>query len=159
LTDDMLRALAKNGGVIQICIYDAFVKTGPPNPARDQALMDLRAEYGEYDKLSEDKKREALEKWEAILRKYPESDASVSDVVDHIDHVVKTIGIDYVGIGTDFDGGGGVQDCLDVSQMGNITRELLRRGYTEEQIQQIWGGNFLRVFRTVEQAAGEPSPT
>jgi membrane dipeptidase len=153
LTDDMLRALAKNGGVIQICIYDAYVKTGPPNPARDQALKDLRAEYGEYEKLSEDRKREALEKWEAILRKYPESDATVSDVVDHIDHVVKTIGIDHVGIGTDFDGGGGVEGCRDVSQMGNITKELLRRGYTEEQLQKIWGGNFLRVFRAVEEAA------
>ena len=153
LTDDMLRALAKNGGVIQICIYDAYVKTGPPNPARVQALKDLRAEYGEYEKLSEDKKREALEKWEAILRQYPESDATVSDVVEHMDHVVKTIGIDHVGIGTDFDGGGGVEGCRDVSQMGNITKELLRRGYTEEQLQKIWGGNFLRVFRAVEEAA------
>ena len=153
LTDDMLRALAKHGGVIQICIYDAYVKAGLPNPARDQALKDLRAEYGEYEKLGEEKKREVLEKWEAILRQYPESDASVSDVVDHIDHVVKTVGIDHVGIGTDFDGGGGVEGCRDVSQMGNITKELLRRGYTEEQLQKIWGGNFFRVFRAVEEAA------
>ena len=75
----------------------------------------------------------------------------MSDVVDHIDHVVKLAGIDYVGIGTDFDGGGGVADCRDVSEMGNITLELVRRGYTEDQIRKIWGGNFLRVFREVEQ--------
>jgi membrane dipeptidase len=153
LTDDMLRALARQGGVIQICILDAYVKTSPPNPARDQALQELRNTYGEYEKLGEDKKREMFEKWEEINRQYPQSDATVSNVVDHIDHVVKTIGIDYVGIGTDFDGGGGLSDCRDVSQMGNITQELVRRGYTEEQIHKIWGGNFLRVFREVERLA------
>ena len=153
LTDDMLQALAKKGGVIQICILDAYVKTPPPNPARDQALQELRNAYGEFEKLGEDKKREMFEKWEEINRQYPQSDASVSNVVDHIDHVVKTIGIDYVGIGTDFDGGGGLSDCRDVSQMGNITQELVRRGYTEEQIHKIWGGNFLRVFREVERLA------
>jgi membrane dipeptidase len=153
LTDDMLRALANKGGVIQICILDAYVKTAPPNPAREQALQQLRATYGEFDKLSEEKRREALEKWEEINRQYPQSDADVGDVVDHIDHVVKTIGIDYVGIGTDFDGGGGVSGCQDVSQMGNITRELVQRGYTEEQIGKIWGGNFFRVFRDVERWA------
>lgn len=58
-----------------------------------------------------------------------------------------------MGIGTDFDGGGGLKDCFDVSQMGNITQELVKRGYTEEQIDKIWGGNFMRVFRAVEKIA------
>jgi len=70
-------------------------------------------------------------------------------LVDHIDHIVKLIGIDYVGIGSDFDGGGALQDCRDVSQMENITRELVRRGYSEKDIAKIWGGNFLRVWRAV----------
>jgi membrane dipeptidase len=151
LDDDMLRAMAKKGGVIQICILDAYVKKSPPNPDRDKALQELRAAYGKSEELAEDKRREVFEKWEEINRKYPQSDATVADVVDHIDHVVKVVGMDYVGIGTDFDGGGGVKDCRDVSEIGNITLELVRRGYTEDQIRQIWGGNFLRVFREVER--------
>jgi membrane dipeptidase len=69
--------------------------------------------------------------------------------VDHIDHIVKVAGIDHIGIGTDFDGGGGLQDCFDVSELGNITLELVKRGYTEEDIRKIWGGNFMRVFAEV----------
>ncbi|MHB8860830.1 MAG: dipeptidase [Pirellulaceae bacterium] len=159
VSDDLLLALAKNGGVIQICILDAYLKSAPPNPDRDKAVQELRDTYGEYEKLAEDQRREVFEKWEEINRQYPQSDASVADVVDHIDHVVKTIGIDYVGIGTDFDGGGGIADCCDVSQMENITRELVRRGYTQEQIGKIWSGNFLRVFRQVERWAQHASQT
>jgi membrane dipeptidase len=70
----------------------------------------------------------------------------VSDVVDHIDHIVQVAGIDHVGIGTDFDGGGGVTGCTDVSEMGNITLELVRRGYSEKDIRKIWGGNLMRVM-------------
>jgi membrane dipeptidase len=158
LDDEMLRALAKKGGVIQICIMDAYVKNPQPNPDRDKALQELRAAYPNRDSLSEEQQRERFEKWEEINRKYPQSSATVSDVVDHIDHVVKLVGIDFVGIGTDFDGGGGVKDCRDVSEMGNITLELVRRGYTEEQIRKIWGGNFLRVFREVERHAQRNAP-
>ena len=122
-------------------------------PTATRRVQELHAAYGKYEELAEDKQREVFEKWEEINRKYPQSDATVSDVVDHIDHVVKVAGIDYVGIGTDFDGGGGVSDCRDVSEMGHITLELVRRGYTEDQIRQIWGGNFLRVFREVERLA------
>ncbi len=71
-------------------------------------------------------------------------------MVDHIDHMVKVAGIDHVGIGTDFDGGGGLADCVDVSQMGNITLELVKRGYTEEEIRKIWGGNIMRVMKEVQ---------
>jgi membrane dipeptidase len=83
----------------------------------------------------------------------PENPPTVSDVVDHIDHIVQMAGIDHVGIGTDFDGGGEVEDCFDVSEIGNFTVELVIRGYSEEQIRKIWGGNLMRVFSEVEQAA------
>jgi membrane dipeptidase len=79
--------------------------------------------------------------------------ATVSDVADHIDHVVQVIGIDYVGIGTDFDGGGGVKGCRTVAEMKNITMELLRRGYSRSDIAKIWGGNIMRVFREVQKIA------
>jgi len=79
--------------------------------------------------------------------------ASVRDVVDHIDHVVKLVGDEYVGIGTDFDGGGGVIGCDDVSELPNLTHEMMRRGYTEQRLRKIWGENFLRVFSEVESHA------
>lgn len=83
----------------------------------------------------------------------PQKLATVVDVVDHIDHIVEVIGVDHVGIGSDFDGGGEVEGCFDVSQMTNITIELVKRGYSEEHIRKIWGGNFMRVFKEVEEFA------
>jgi membrane dipeptidase len=80
----------------------------------------------------------ARQEYESVLQKYPQEKANVKDLVDHIDHV---------GIGTDFDGGGGVIGCDDVSGMVHVTEELLRRGYSEKDIAKIWGGNFMRVFR------------
>jgi membrane dipeptidase len=74
-------------------------------------------------------------------------------VVDHIDHVVQVIGIDYVGIGTDFDGGGGVEGCRTASEMKNITVELLRRGYSKADIAKIWGENIMRVMQKAEDYA------
>ena len=110
--------------------------------------------HGNYYEMQSDSAREAfLADWYAVNRDFPQEMATVSDAVDHIDHIVDLIGIDHVGIGTDFDGGGGLADCFDVSQMGNITLELVRRGYTEDEIGKIWGGNLTRVFRQVEAAA------
>jgi membrane dipeptidase len=90
-----------------------------------------------------------------INARYPANLATVSDLVDHIDHVVSLVGIDHVGIGSDFDGGGRLSDCQDASQMMNITKELVFRGYTEEDIRKIWGGNLMRVFREVTEYAIE----
>jgi membrane dipeptidase len=78
--------------------------------------------------------------------------ANVLDVVDHIDHIVTVAGIDHVGIGTDFDGGAVVNGCEDVSKLEAITLELVKRGYTKNEIRKIWSGNILRVFREVEKA-------
>ena len=89
----------------------------------------------------------------AIGAKYPGDLATVKDFVDHIDHVVKLIGVDYICIGTDFDGGGGLRDCRDASELPNITTELLRRGYSKDDLKKIWGKNFARVFKQVIEAA------
>jgi membrane dipeptidase len=85
----------------------------------------------------------------------PEQLATVAELVDHIDHVVDVAGIDHVGIGTDFDGGGEVEGCFDVSEIGNITLELVKRGYSEEEIRKIWGGNLMRVFEDVEKTVSQ----
>jgi len=98
-----------------------------------------------------EQEKQATTEWYKFEEIYPAKLATVADVVDHIDHMVKVMGIDHVGIGTDFDGGGGVDGCSDASQMYRITMELLRRGYSENDIRKIWGENFLRVFREVEK--------
>ncbi len=79
-----------------------------------------------------------------------QADATILDAIDHLNHMVNIMGIEHVGIGTDFDGDGGIRGCASASELINFTRRLLRERYTEEQIQMIWGGNFLRVMRQVQ---------
>lgn len=153
LSDDLLLKLKENGGVIQMCILSAYVKAPRPNPERDSARMAVREKHGNYYELDEEGKAAFRVDWYAIDDNFPRELATVSDAVDHIDHMVGLIGVDHVGIGTDFDGGGGLEDCFDVSQMGNITLELVKRGYSAKDIKKIWGGNLTRVMREVESAA------
>jgi membrane dipeptidase len=154
LSDEMLKALAANDGVIQICFVSSFIKTSEPNPEREKALAALQEKYGSWREIKDQQTREKMrQEYTAIFETYPEEKATLKDLVDHIDYVVELVGIDHVGIGTDFDGGGGVEGCDDVSEMPYITEELLRRGYSEEEIQKIWGGNLMRVFRKVTDLA------
>jgi membrane dipeptidase len=156
LTDDQLRALARNGGVIQICFLAAYVKTPPVIPERERAMKELEAKYGPVREIRDDAVRaKAMAEREAVNQKFPQVRPTVKDLVDHIDHVKKVVGIDHVGIGTDFDGGGGIVGCDDVSGMIHVTEELLRRGYTDREIAKIWGGNFFRVFEKVIAVAGK----
>lgn len=153
LDDAMLKALAADGGVIQMCILSSYVKTPVPYPQRDSAQAALRLKYRGFKGLSDEEMNQARKEWYAIEDTYPQELATVSDVVDHIDHIVSVAGIRHVGIGTDFDGGGAVKGCEYASEMGNITLELLRRGYSARQIRMIWSGNLLRVMREVEAYA------
>ena len=150
LSDEMIRALAANGGVIQICFLTSYLRTPNLNPEREKTLKELQDKYGSFREIKDEAIREKIrQEYEAINERFPEEKATVKDVVDHIDHVVKVAGIDFVGIGTDFDGGGGVEGCNDVSQMFRVTEELVRRGYSEKEIEKIWGGNAMHVFRRV----------
>ncbi len=154
LSDEMLNQLALNGGVIQVCFVSSYLKKEKPNPERDKALEALREKYGSRRDIRDEATLTKMrEEYAAILEKYPVERAKVKDLVDHIDHVVKLVGMDYVGIGTDFDGGGEVDGCEEVSQMPRITEELLSRGYSEEDIRKIWGGNLMRVFRKIIEIA------
>lgn len=156
LTDDLIRALAAKGGVVQICVFSEYLKHTPPNPDRDAAFQRLETKYGPWDEISDpDRRKEYRRERQEIDARFPKIMATVADVVDHIEHVIKIAGIDYVGIGTDFDGGGGVTGCNDVSEMPNITLELLRRGYGREEIAKIWGGNFMRVLGQALRVAEE----
>ncbi len=152
LTDDMLRALKANGGVIQICFLGNYVKAIPPSPEREKALQELEKTYGNLRTIQDPEVRaKARAEREKIDQKYPPERPTVKDLVDHVDHVRRTIGIDYVGLGTDFDGGGGIVGCDDVSGMIHVTEEMLRRGYSEKDIAKVWGGNFMRVFARVQE--------
>ena len=155
LNDTLLKKIARNGGVIQMCILSDYVKTPPASHGRDSAMKAVREKFNNFDGLSDDQMKEARKAWNGINEKFPPVLATVSDVVDHIDHLVKVAGINHVGIGTDFDGGGGVLGCYDVSEMGNITLELVKRGYSKHSIKKIWGGNLMRVMKKTERVATE----
>lgn len=149
LNDDMLLALKKNGGVIQICILSDYLKQPEPNPEFDEKVKELRGKWKAMGELTEAQQEQRWSEFSALREKYTKL-ATVADAVNHIQHVVDVIGVDYVGIGSDFDGGGGIEGCSDVSMMKNITKELIRRGYTNEDIAKIWGGNVMRVMRAGE---------
>ncbi|MGM0496506.1 MAG: dipeptidase, partial [Bacteroidota bacterium] len=151
LSDEMLKKLKENNGVIQISFLTDYIKEIEQNPKRDSAFTALREKYDGFQDLTEEERAKARKEWRAVSEKYPKKLATVEDMVDHIDYVAEKIGIDYVGIGTDFDGGARLKDCMDASQMPNVTKELVKRGYSEKEIQKIWGGNFLRVFREVKE--------
>lgn len=154
LTDDQLRALAKNGGVIQTVFLGSYLKDFKPNPEREAAIQELQKKFGPRREIKDEavmaKYRAEME---TLDKRHPQERATLKDVVDHIDHVVKTVGIDHTGIGTDFDGGGGVIGCDDASEMINVTVELLRRGYSDQDIAKIWSGNLFRVFNKVIEVA------
>jgi membrane dipeptidase len=104
--------------------------------------------------LSADRRSEFDRRMAEIDRKWPAAGrATVKDFVDEIDYAVKLIGIDHVGISSDFDGGGGIDGWNSAAEAFNVTLELVRRGYTEEQIGKIWSGNLLRVWSEVEKVA------
>jgi membrane dipeptidase len=153
LNDDMLLALKKNGGVIQICLLSEYLKQPEPNPEFDALRKELRQRMKALGPdATEEQKEKLWDEYEALRNKY-EKLATVADAVNHIQHVVDIIGIDHVGIGSDFDGGGELDDCRDVSQMRNITKELIRRGYSSEEIAKIWGKNSMRVMSEVQALA------
>ena len=153
MDDEMIKTLAENGGVIQLCILNSYIREQPENPGRKEALKKLRKKYNDFEGLSKEKHAEASKAWRQIYKDFPPLPANISGAVDHIDHIVKVAGIDYVGVGTDLDGGGGIDGFFDISEAGNLTYELVKRGYSKKDIEKIWGGNFMRVFRKVEEYA------
>ena len=166
LTDQQLKALRENGGVIQIVALDSYLR--PETKERKEALDKLRNELGvpswqERRKMS-DAELEALKPktekyyplYKQVAKEFPI--ATIHDFVDHLDHAVKIAGIDHVGIGTDFDGGGGVPGFDNHAEALNVTKELVRRGYSDEDIRKIWGANLMRVWREVEDIARTSSP-
>lgn len=161
LTDDQLRALAKNGGTIQIVALGAYLEEEPPEYAaavealREELQLPSRAEARKMSAAEREKLQPLYEAYwtrrERLREPFP--GPSVVDFVDHVEHAVRVAGIDHVGIGTDFDGGGGITGFQNHADSPNVTIELVRRGFDEEEIAKIWGGNLLRVWHEVEETA------
>jgi membrane dipeptidase len=174
MDDEQLEALKKNGGVIQTVAFASYVKVAKPDsPERAAAIAALRKEFGlaapggpggggggagggrgGVNALAPEQRAKYNARLAEIDKKTPgDPRATVADFVNHIDYLVKKIGIDHVGISSDFDGGGGVTGWNGAEETFNVTLELVRRGYTEEQIGKMWSGNLLRVMAEVEKVA------
>ena len=202
LDDEQLRALAKNGGVVQLVAFRGYVKCDPASDAaRTAATAALNQEFGivppargagagraqagaargavagtpgascstpvsgarggftaatdsQVAALSPERQQAYRARQRAVAERYPlAATATVKDFVDHVDYAAKLIGVDHIGISSDFDGGGGLDGFNCALESVNVTRELVRRGYTEEQIAKIWSGNLLRVLDEVERTA------
>jgi len=156
MSDDMIRALAKNGGVLQVSFYAKHLdKTF--SDRFDAALKASEDRFAAIEKeFSDDPVQQDIALWsaeKALEQSFPAP--SMTRVIDHIDHIVGVAGIDHVGIGSDFDGLGAPPVGLEhAGRFQSITRELQHRGYSEADIRKIWGGNLLRVFEAVEQHRG-----
>jgi membrane dipeptidase len=153
LTDDMIKALAKKGGVIQIAYVPDFLSQEYKEQS-EKKQKELKPKIDELREKYKDNQQELYEHIMELAKQNPIPLPPASVVVDHIDHVVKLVGPDHVGLGSDFDGTYAVPEGLeDVSKLPIITYYLLKRGYKEEDIVKILGGNLLRVFTEVQKAA------
>jgi membrane dipeptidase len=173
LSDEELFALKENGGVVQTVAFRSYLdskKHAAWSEAADE-VFEIVAQEENFERLSWSEVREmSPEDRDAYISKYREIQAlaeprikkevsappvDISDLVDHIDYMVELIGIDHVGISSDFDGGGGITGWEDASETFNVTLELVKRGYSEEEISKLWSGNLLRVLDEVGEVAKE----
>ena len=173
LDDEELMMLKKNGGVVQTVAFRSYVNS-EKHAAFREASSKIEEEIAEemgFEMVSRDSMRqmstETRDEYFALYREMQEKarprieqeteetapSVNVADFVDHLDYMVDLIGIEHVGISSDFDGGGGVKNWMDASETLNVTIELVKRGYTEEQIEMIWSGNLLRVLDEVQKVA------
>ena len=174
LDDELLQLVKENNGVVQTVAFRSYVNTEKSVARRksmDKLVNDTADSlnikwyaWSEFRKLDDNEQTEFIEnrkkvmdianKKVKLLADFP-SDVNVSDFIDHVDYLVGLIGIEHVGISSDFDGGGGIEGWNDASETFNVTLELVKRGYTEDQISMIWSGNLLRVLDDVQKIANE----
>jgi membrane dipeptidase len=157
--DARLKALAAKGGVIQMNAYGNYLAAVPDDPARDAAMQALREKYGDTDELTGTRVTDYIRERDALLARYPGSRRTFDQFLAHLLHALKLVGPDHVGIGLDWDGGGGVEGMEDVSAVPRITEALLKAGYTEQDVAKVWSGNVLRLLAAAEAAAEKPAAT
>ncbi|MDO6601907.1 dipeptidase [Arenibacter palladensis] len=172
LDDEQLLLMKENGGVVQTVAFSSYLNTKKHEAHAaflkgfyEEVADSLEIDWYSFDELadlSEAKKNSFIENYSKVValakakvgkRTDRPQAVDVADFVDHIDYMVDLIGIDHVGISSDFDGGGGIEGWTDASETPNVTLELVKRGYSEEEIAQLWGGNLLRVLDKVQEVA------
>jgi membrane dipeptidase len=173
LDDEQLMMLKENGGVVQAVAFRSYLNSKKNSAYADSSRAIIAElanaegfevlERSDVVKLADTARETYMTRYRAISEKAkPRIEqevnpvappVNVADFVDHIDYMVKKIGLEHVGISSDFDGGGGVEGWNDASETFNVTLELVRRGYTEEQIADLWSGNLLRVLDRVQEVA------
>ena len=172
LDDEQLMLMKENGGVVQTVAFSSYLNT-EKHEARAAYMKEVYQqiadslgiewyERSQFRSLTDEQRAAFMENYPKVTqmgqelvkgRKDAPEPVNVSDFVDHIDYMVKLIGIDHVGISSDFDGGGGIDGWSDASETFNVTLELVKRGYTEEEIAKLWSGNLLRVLDEVQAIA------
>jgi microsomal dipeptidase-like Zn-dependent dipeptidase len=171
--DEVLKGIAATGGVVQTTAFQSFLDSAKDQRFREEVAaierniaarlgVELLADRRQLMLLPVAQRLDYLERirpvddavW-ARVHELANRPVDVADLVDHIDYMVELMGIDHVGISSDFDGGGGVWGWRDASETFNVTLELVRRGYSEEEIGKLWSGNLLRVMDEVQRIAGE----
>tara|TARA_R110000737_G_scaffold24491_2_gene43214 strand:- start:3680 stop:4969 length:1290 start_codon:yes stop_codon:yes gene_type:complete len=177
LDDEQLLLMKENGGVVQTVAFSSYLNT-KKHEVHAAYLKDFQKEvadslgidwytFDELADLSDEKKKTFMANYSKVVglakanankRKDRPQAVDVADFVDHIDYMVNLIGLDHVGISSDFDGGGGIEGWSDASETPNVTLELVKRGYSEEEIAQLWGGNLLRVLDEVQEVAKAYAP-
>ena len=156
IDDDRIKKLAAKGGTIQINSYNAYLIDVPPNPERDKTVAALRQKLrpspNQTAAEAEAARRELVKGMNEIDARYPEPRATFDMYMSHVTHALDLVGPDHVGVGCDWDGGGGVTGMEDVTSIPKITERLVKLGYTESQLSNFWGGNALRVLKTAHEA-------
>ena len=153
IPDELLLAIAEDGGVIQINAYGGYLEALEPSPERQAAMAELEAEYGASYYDMDDATREAYSAArEEVDAQYPAPRSSFEKFMEHLLYALELVGPDHVGMGADWDGGGGVEGMSDITYLPKVTAALLEAGYSEEDIRKFWSGNMLRLLRQAEEA-------
>jgi membrane dipeptidase len=159
IDDDLMRKVADDGGVIQINAYGGYLEQLTPTPERQAALDEMQKEFEGISPATADAETRDryIAKMEEIDAQFPAPRSTFEKFLEHMNHALEVVGPDHVGMGADWDGGGGVVGMEDVSFLPKVTEALLAEGYSEEDIQKIWSGNMLKLMKQVEDAAA-PKP-
>jgi len=158
IPDDLLHRIAKKNGVVQVNFYSVFVDAATVSPQSAERDARLKAQQDVLNEKFKDDPERLGEESDKLEAANPLPPLPISKLIDHIDHIAKVAGIDHVGLGADFDGANDMPEgAQDVSMLPNITYELLKRGYSEQDIRKILGENFLRVFADAEAVARKAS--
>jgi membrane dipeptidase len=156
--DDRLRALAASGGVIQVSAYSDYMVPLTKSAERDAAMAEYQKANRAVASPTPAQRKALTARRREIDKRFPQARATFEDFMAHLLHALKVAGVDHVGVGIDFDGGGGVTGLNDAADYPRITERLLKEGYTESDLQKIWSGNVLRLLRAAEAARSPQSP-